>query len=131
MGVTRTSDQEKAIKANEALLKWIKKTSLEDVPRNQFGRANRGSIMKDLGIRGSKDQEGIKNAFSKLDESLIGISVEKTSIISLSNDAEVKLLQRKINELEKKLTLVSSELSLYKKHDKLIQHLINTGALIR
>jgi len=128
MNASRISDQEKAVKANEMLRKWIKKTKLEDVPRNQFGRANRGKILTKLAIRGSKDQEGIKNAFSELDESLVGSPIDKTST---NNDDEVKSLKRRINELEKKLTLVTSELNQFKKHDKLIEHLINTGALIR
>lgn len=131
MNASRISDQEKAIEANKKLSKWVKKTNVESVPLNQFGRANRGKILTELGIRGSKDQEGIKNIFSELDESLIGKSQSFNSKNTLSNDAEVKSLQRRINELEKKLTLLSSELNQFKKHDKLIQHLINTGAIIK
>ncbi|MCW8901407.1 MAG: hypothetical protein OQK75_04430 [Gammaproteobacteria bacterium] len=128
MSESRISDQEKAAKANETLRNWIEKTKLEKVPKNQFGRANRGKILTELGIRGSKDQQGIKDAFSELDESLIGIPATKNST---NNDDEVKSLKRRINELEKKLTLITIELNQFKKHDKLIEHLINTGAIIR
>lgn len=128
MSESRISDQEKAVKANEKLRNWIEKTKLENIPKNQFDRANRGKILTELGIRGSKDQQGIKDAFSELDESLIGIPATKNST---NNDDEVKSLKRRINELENKLTLITNELNQFKKHDKLIEHLINTGAIIR
>ncbi|MET0087118.1 MAG: hypothetical protein ABW082_11595 [Sedimenticola sp.] len=117
-------------KRNAKILEdWIRKIPLQEVPINQFNCANRAKILKSLGIQGSKDQVAIKNAFAKLDEKLTGDP--QTTRRAKGNGEDVKLYKRRIAELEHRLTLVTNELATYKRHDKLIEHLINTGTLLK
>ena len=111
------------------LINWINKTSLEKIPLNQFGRASRGPILKNLGIHGSKDHKDIKKVFASLDEALGKDPRYPQS--RKYNDEENSVLNRKIAELENKLALLTNELAVYKKHDKLIKHLIETGRLLK
>ena len=123
------SNQEKSTKQISKLRNYIKKTRIDKIPRNQFGRCNRQKVLTKLDIKGSKDHPEIKESFRLLDEKL-GKAPTKT-IKRNDCDEQVKELQKLINELEKRIAVISSELHTYKKHDGLIKHLIATGALVK
>lgn len=113
----------------ETLASWVASTPIGNVPVNQYGRASRSVILKDLGISGSKDHAGIKEAFAELDSKL-GKTVYTPATRS-GDEEEKKSLKRRIAELEKQVVLLSNELSVYKKNDRLIDHLLETGRLAR
>ena len=123
------SNQEKSKEQIIKLRNYITKVSIDNIPRNQFGRCNRQKVLTKLDIKGSKDHPEIKESFRLLDEKL-GKAPKKT-IRRKDNDEQVKQLQKEINELEKRIAVISSELHTYKKHDGLIKHLIATGAFVK
>ncbi|RQM47188.1 hypothetical protein EHZ19_16175 [Paraburkholderia bannensis] len=55
------------------LIDWINRTSLSNIPTNQFGQANRYAIFRQLGISRStiSSNSEIKSAFENLDLSLL------------------------------------------------------------
>ena len=126
----KPSDSIRVGKYNAEILDaWIKKTPIKKVPRNQFNCANRTKILTNLGIQGSKDQTAIKEALSRLDEKLTGEPSQAKS--KNTSDERVEFYRRRIANLEQQLTFSNSELAIYKRRDILVDHLINTGTILK
>ncbi|MDR5751364.1 MULTISPECIES: hypothetical protein [unclassified Caballeronia] len=66
------SNQEKGEKAAQLLSDWVKRTPLESMPLNQFGKINRSRICKTFDISPSTvgSNDGIRKVFDELDERL-------------------------------------------------------------
>jgi hypothetical protein len=129
MGDIIISNQDKAEKQVDALKEYLDKTPLEKVPINQFKRANRKTIMEELGISGSKDHSDVKRIFHELDVKVSGQPAPACG--DTNNEMQVKNLQQRIDELEKKLSLAGGEISRFKKIEGIIDHLIKTGAVAK
>ncbi len=129
------SDNKKGTIAAQKLSHWISKSEQNDfkkVPLNQFRRAKRTVILKDLGIPGSHNNKAIKDLLQSLDEKLGKTDINKPTGGSDERTKNyIKTLENRVNELEQKLAMQNSELRVYKRHDGLIQHLLATGGFIR
>ncbi|MCM8921436.1 MAG: hypothetical protein LC540_15460 [Candidatus Thiodiazotropha sp.] len=111
------------------LRSYINKTSVTDVPKNQFQKASRQRICKELGITYSTvgSNTDLAGLFEQLDTK---IGSDKTEAKRPSSN-EVRQLQARINTLENRVASLNAETETLRLRLKRYEHFEATGRMAR
>ena len=123
------TNKEKGILNSEKLRRYIEKTPLDDIPRNQFKTASQQKILKSLGIATSnRNAPQIAELFEELDK-MFGTTPPQ--IIKGGNSEEVKSLKQTISKLQNRIAALKGENEELKAEQLGEEWFIETGRLVR
>lgn len=111
------------------LRSYVDKTSISNVPKNQFRKASRQRICKELGITYSTvgSNADLADLFDELDTK---IGADKTEAKRPSSN-EARQLQARINTLENRVASLKSENEALRSQLKRYEHFEITGRMAR
>lgn len=111
----------------DKLRKYIDSTPIIDIPKNQYKKASRQKICKELGITYSTvgSNANIANLFESLDAK---IGVERGTVRQPNSQA-IRQLQEQINTLEKRVAALNTETVELRSKLKRYEHFEKTGRL--
>ena len=127
----KQSSQKVGIQNVSKVTDYIKKTNLNDMPMNQYGRCSRSKICNQLGITPSTigTNKDLEKAFNKIDE-LLGFNNEMPSKRNANLD-EVKKLEQEISRLKNKVAGLRAENQKLNRQNLSEDFFISTGRVLR
>lgn len=110
------SSQQRGLDNAERLQRWISATSLDDVPRNQFGTAARRKVCALLAISPStiNSNSSLKRLFSDLDCALAALKSPGREGLHVGrvSDQEVAMLAERLDQVTAENTRLQQRLAV-------------------
>jgi hypothetical protein len=111
--MNRESSQATGVSQARKLRRWIERTEPADIPKNQFGRANRSAICNLLSISlstiGSNDK--LRACFEEIDSRLLQCSTPNVKAFDRSNETfDVRVLAERCEHAEAEAERLRREL---------------------
>ena len=111
------------------LRSYVNKTSISEVPKNQYQKSSKQRICKELGITYSTvgSNAGLANLFDQLDKKIGANKAEVTR----PKSTETPQLKARISTLENRVSSLKAENEVLRSQIKRYEHFETTGRMAR